>query len=148
MSVRIFLSGLMQGSRQDRDVAAQNYRQLIAQTIREQHPGVEVVDPWELYPGAVDFTAEQARQTLLEEIELARTCDVMVAYVPQASMGSALEMWAAYESGARIISISEMTHNWVVRSLSTHIHPTLEDFLTFVKDGGLREHLDGRKPTG
>lgn len=145
---RVFISGIIQGSSQDHGIEGQNYRQLIAQALRARHPDVEIVDPWELYPDAVSYPREKAKQTLLEEIELARTCDVMIVYVPQASMGSALEMWAAYEAGARIIAISEMTRNWVVQSLSAHILPTLDDFLAFIEEGGLSEHLDGRMATG
>jgi hypothetical protein len=146
--MRVFISGVMQGSRQDHDVHAQDYRQLIAQALRARYPEVEILDPWALHPGAVGYTPEQAKQTLLEEIELAGICDVLIAYLPQASMGSALEIWAAYRAGAPIFIISQMTRNWVIQSLSTHVYSTLEDFLTFVEEGGLSKALDGRKRAG
>jgi hypothetical protein len=138
----------MQGSLHAHDVHAQDYRQLIAQVVRAHHPDVEIVDPWELHPDALNYTPEQASETLMKEIELAGTCDVLVAYVPEASMGSSLEMWAAYRAGAAIFTISKMTTNWVIQSLSTQIHPTLEDFLAFMETGGLSEALDGRVAAG
>lgn len=138
----------MQGSLHVHDVHAQDYRQLIAQALRARHPEFEVIDPWELHPDALSYTPEQAKKTLLKEIGLAGTCDVLIAYVPEASMGSSLEMWAAYQAGAAIFTISQMTTNWVVQSLSAQIHPTLEDFLVFVEEGGVSETLDGRVAAG
>jgi hypothetical protein len=146
--MRVFISGVMQGSRQDRDVQSQDYRQVIADAVLTRHPDVEVVDPWEMHPGAVEYTLQQAKDTLLKEIDLAGGCDVLIAYVPEASMGTSLEMWAAYQIGAPIFTISNMTRNWVLQSFSTQIHPTLEDFLAFVGAGGLEEVLDGRRRDG
>ncbi len=146
--MRVFIAGLMQGSRQDDDVHTQDYRRLITRALRARHPEAEILDPWELHPGALSYTPEQAKQTLLGEIELAGACDVLIAYLPEASMGSALEMWAAHQAGAPIFAITKMTRNWVVQSLSTQIHPTLEDFLEFVESGGFKKALDGRKAAG
>lgn len=146
--MRVFISGVMQGSRQDHDVHAQDYRQVIAEAVRARRPEVEIIDPWAMNPGAVNYSPRQAKETLLQEITMASACDVMVAYVPQASMGSSLEMWAAYQNGAPIHTISAMARNWVIQSLSTQVHPSLEAFLAFVEGGGLDETLDGHRGDG
>jgi len=146
--MRVFISGVMQGSREDHDVHAQDYRQLLTDALRARYPGVEILDPWAMHPGAVNYTPEQAKETLLWEIELARTCDLLIAYAPQASMGTSLEMWAAYQVGAPIFTISKMTRNWVIQSLSTRTVPTLEDFLAHVEAGGLDQFLDEARASG
>jgi nucleoside 2-deoxyribosyltransferase len=76
---------------------------------------------------------------MFELIEEAERADVVIAYLPEASMGTALEIWAAYERGIPIISISPMVENWVVKFLSTWLFPTIEDFASFLTNGGAME---------
>jgi len=62
--------------------------------------------------------------------------DIVVAYLSEASMGTALEMWRAYEKGIPILTISPLAENWVVKFLSTQVFATLEEFEAFVGEGG------------
>ena len=135
--VRVFIAGIMQGSRSDGGIDAQDYRREIARIVRRHVSGVEVLDPLELHPDSVGYSPEQAKQTLLELIELAGRADVLVAYVPSASMGTAIEMWNAYQRGVRIYTISPLAGNWVVRSLSERVFPDIGAFAAFVAGGGL-----------
>ncbi len=135
--MRVFIAGIMQGSRSDGRIEGQDYRREVAQIVRRHVSGVEVLDPLELHPDSVSYSSEQARQTLLELVGLAGQVDVLVAYVPSASMGTALEMWSAYQGGVRIYTISPLADNWVVHSLSEHIFPDLAAFAAFVASGGL-----------
>jgi nucleoside 2-deoxyribosyltransferase len=135
--MRIFIAGIMQGSRNDSGIDAQDYRREIAQMVRRHVPGVEVLDPFELHPNSVSYGPEQAKQTLLEMADLAGQADVLIAYVPTASMGTALEMWHAHAHGRHVYTISPMSDNWVVRSLSKRIFPDIATFETFVTGGGL-----------
>jgi hypothetical protein len=137
--VRVFIAGIMQGSRSDAEIEGQDYRREIAQSIRRYVPGAEVLDPFELHPDSVTYNPERARQTLLELAALAGRVDVLVAYVPLASMGTAIEMWRAYQGGARVYAISPMADNWVVRSLSERVFPDMAAFVAFVASGGLSE---------
>jgi hypothetical protein len=54
-------------------------------------------------------------------------------------MGTAIEMWRAYEKGLPILTISPLAENWAVKFLSTQVFATLEEFETFVVEGGLEE---------
>ena len=135
--MRIFVAGIMQGSRNDSGIDTQDYRHEIARMVRRHVPGVEVLDPFELHPNSVSYGPEQAKQTLLEMADLAGQADVLIAYVPMASMGTALEMWHAYAHGRRVYTISPMSDNWVVRSLSRRVFPNMAAFETFVAGGGL-----------
>lgn len=135
--MRAFIAGIMQGSRTDGGIDAQDYRREIARILRRHVPGAEVLDPWELHPNSVSYSSEQAKQTLLELSALAGQVDVLVAYVPAASMGTAIEMWNAYQTGVRVYTISPLADNWVVRSLSERVFPDVTAFATFVAAGGL-----------
>lgn len=138
--MRVFIAGIMQGSRNDTEIEEQNYRCEIAQIIRRYVPEAEVLDPLELHPDSVTYDPEQAKCTLLELAALAGRVDVLVAYVPSASMGTAIEMWHAYQGGARVYVISPMVDNWVVRSLSERVFPDMAAFVEFVAGGGLNEN--------
>jgi hypothetical protein len=73
----------------------------------------------------------------MDTTALAGQVDVLVAYVPEASMGTAIEMWEAHHAGVQVLTISPMAENWVVKLLSSRVFPTLEAFGAFVADGGL-----------
>jgi hypothetical protein len=135
--LRVFIGGIMQGSRLDRFIDDQDYRRLIAEALLEVRPGADIVDPNEIHPEGTEYDDDTARRTLLELFELAGQADLLVAYAPEASMGTAIEMWQAFQSGAPLITISPMAANWVVRHLSTVVVPDLEAFRAWLASGGL-----------
>jgi hypothetical protein len=135
--MRAFIAGIMQGSRLDRYIDDQDYRRVIAEAIRNRWPGAEIIDPNELHPDGVDYDDERARTTLVEMVEVAGQSDLLVAYAPKASMGTAIEMWQAFRAGAPVITISPMAANWVVRHLSDVVLPDLDAFRLWVEAGGL-----------
>jgi hypothetical protein len=135
--MRVFIAGIMQGSRQDRYIEDQAYRQAIAVAVRSYDPAAEIVDPNELHPHAVDYEEEQAQATLLDLIEMASQADLVVAYAPRASMGTALEMWEAFRARVPVVTISPMAANWVIRFLSAAVLPDLAAFQEWVAGGGL-----------
>ena len=135
--MRVFIAGVMQGSREDAGVTDQGYREIIARILKDNVADVVVIDPWALHPSSEQYSIERARETFTEMSALAGQADVLVAYVPEASMGTAVEMWQAYNNGARVYCISPLAQNWVVKLLSSQLFPTLEAFEAFVRDGGL-----------
>jgi len=135
--VRVFIAGIMQGSRCDGDLNTQDYRREIAQIVRRHVPGVEVLDPFALHPDGATYSPERAKRTLLELTTLAGQVDVLVAYVPSATMGTAIEMWSAYQNGVRVYTISPLAGNWVVHSLSKRVFPDIAAFAAFVADDKL-----------
>jgi hypothetical protein len=139
--VRVFIAGIMQGSHRDRGIDDQTYRHQIARILQHHIPDAEVLDPFELHPNSVAYGPERAKQTLLELAALACQVDLLIAYVPSASMGTAIEMWNAYQSGVRVYTISPLTDNWVVYSLSDRIFPNIAAFAAFVASG----RLDGQE---
>jgi hypothetical protein len=132
--MRFFIAGVMQGSSDGSRIADQGYRQSIAQALLARWPDTEVVDPFSLHPNSLEYDDAAARETLFAMIQLAVNSDLVIAYVPEASMGTALEMYAAYQAGVPVVTISPMTHNWVVRSLSRRVFADLEGFIAFVEN--------------
>ncbi len=133
--MQVFIAGIMQGSRMDRYIDDQDYRRSIAEALRERRADIEIMDPNELHPNGVDYGDELAQATLLEMANLASQVDLVVAYVPEASMGTALEMWKAFEADVPIVTISPMSANWVIKHLSSVVLPDMDAFRVWVADG-------------
>lgn len=138
---RLFIGGIMQGSSRAMEVCDQGYRAHIAQVVRRHHPHVEIVDPFQIHPDSVTFDRERAVQTFLSLLDAAAQADLLIAYLPEASLGTAMEIWHAYQAGKPVIAISPMTKNWALWATARHILPDLEAFERFVADGGLRPYL-------
>jgi hypothetical protein len=137
--VRLFIAGIMQGSRQGDDICAQDYRTAIRGIVLEKYPEAEVVCPFELYPESPYYGPEEGKRTFLDLTDRAKEADFLIAYLPEASMGTAIEMWQAYGAGVRILSISPMVQNWVVKFLSDRVFATMDEFADFVASGGLAD---------
>ena len=133
----VFLSGVMQGSNADDTLHAQDYRQRLREIITAEHPEAEVVCPAEMNPDSVAYDEAAARRAFMGELDLAAETDVLVAYAPVATMGTAVEMYRAHAAGRLVFTISPMATNWAVRFLSTRVFKDLAEFEVFVRDGGL-----------
>jgi len=138
--LRVFVAGIMQGSLVEMGIHDQDYRVAIGAAIKARFPEAEVIDPLELHPdGGVNYGPEKAKRTLLEMAEEAARADVLIAYLPEASMGTAVEIWQAYRAGKPILAISPLAENWVIRFLSTRVFPSLGAFESFVAEGELEK---------
>ncbi|UCC63602.1 MAG: hypothetical protein JSV36_00645, partial [Anaerolineae bacterium] len=132
---RIFVGGIMQGSIREMAVHDQDYRDVIADIIRRHHPGVAITDPRALHPDSVHYGREEAVHTFLAMLERAADADVLIAYLPEASLGTAIEIWQAYQAGKPVLVISPMTNNWTLWATATHILPDLRAFEVYVAEG-------------
>jgi hypothetical protein len=135
--MRLFLAGIMQGSHIDAVLHPQGYRQRLKSLLAAHLPEAEVYDPLADHVNSIGYDDDTGRRVFLHHNRMCREVDVLVAFLPQASMGTAIEMWEAWQHGAAVIAISPMTANWAVRFLSHHIYPDLESFETDLKSGRL-----------
>lgn len=135
--MRVYLAGIMQGSNAHNGVYAQDYRATLTALLRACVPGVEVFDPWEVYPDSPGYGDDRAAEVLVANVCEAAASDLVIAYVPQASMGTALEMWEAWRAGVPVIAISPLAANWVLRTCAVRRFETLEDFAAAVRAGAL-----------
>lgn len=144
--MQLFISGIMQGSIHEMSVHDQNYREQIATIVRRRYPDVEIVDPVQLHPNSVTYAREEAVVTFLDALERAAAADLLVAYLPEASLGTALEVWRAHEAGKPVVAISPMVNNWMLWATATHIIADLDQFSAFVAEGRLDPYLASRNP--
>ncbi|MDO4574060.1 MAG: hypothetical protein Q4D98_02475 [Planctomycetia bacterium] len=137
--MRIFLAGIMQGSRQSASLYPQDYRERLTKILNEHFPDVEVYDPFANHPTSLHYTDEEGKKVFLGHNALCGEMDVIIAFLPEASMGTAIEIWEGWKHGAVVVTVSPMTSNWVVRFLGTRNYETLEELEGAIRDGSLRD---------
>ncbi|MCL2000268.1 MAG: hypothetical protein FWG74_02435 [Planctomycetes bacterium] len=135
--LRFFIAGIIQGSLPDR-VHSQVYREEIAEWLRSAFPGAEIFDPVKEYPESLTYDDARADAAFFDLMDRAGKCDVLVAFIPEASMGTAIELWNAYSNGAFVLSVSGLAKNWAVRCLSDLVLPDLPALKDAVENGRLR----------
>ncbi|CAJ1416667.1 unnamed protein product [Effrenium voratum] len=146
---RYFISGVMLGSQKtltEAGLAPQNYRQQISDVIRKADPEAVIVDPLEVVQqkaarensnmDGLNSSTGAVREAFLEVVGLVQTCDVIVSHLPEASMGSAVELWEARKHQLTVLTISPMKDNWTIRSVTDHNFADLADF-----EANLSAHL-------
>ena len=127
-NMRFFLAGIMQGSNRGDTLEQQDYRGQLRKLLKEHFQGCEIYDPLQGNEGSLEYDDEMARATFVGHNHMCREVDVVVAYVPEASMGTAIEMWEAYSHGKAVISISPLVRNWVIRLCSHYVCADLAAF--------------------
>jgi nucleoside 2-deoxyribosyltransferase len=135
--MQVFIAGVMQGSRLDHRIDDQDYRLQISRALEKHYPGVRIIDPWALHPNSVEYDLTTLQQTFLDNTALVDDADLLIAYLPQASMGTAIEMWTAFHAQKPIIAVTPLRHNWVVRLTAKEILPDLDTLLRYISSGRL-----------
>ena len=131
--MRFFLAGIMQGSLHTETLHDQSYREHLADLLRRHFPGADVYDPLANHSDSISYDDDLGREVFFGHNRLCREVDVVLAFVPEASMGTAIEMWEAHRHGRAVFAVSPMRHNWAVKFCSHEIFPdldALEDSLT------------------
>ena len=131
---RIFIAGIIQGSCEGKGIWSQNYRGRLKAILSEAFPEWQIYCPVENHPESVEYTNEEAQETFTHHIDLVKSSSLVVSYLPSASMGTAVEMWEAYQNGIPVWTITPMTENWVTRITSTRIFATLEALEKFLRE--------------
>jgi hypothetical protein len=133
--MRIFLAGIMQGSHLALTLHSQDYRPRLRELLSRHLPDAQIYDPFANHSNSIDYDDQLGRQVFLDHNRLCREVDFVLAFVPQASMGTAIEMWEAHRAGRAVIAISPLVHNWAVKFLSDVIYPDLPAFEAALADG-------------
>jgi hypothetical protein len=124
--MKIFLAGIMQGSHRGPVLHEQDYRLRIKQLLSEHIPDVEVYDPLADHGNSIEYDDETGREVFFRHNRMCRDVDAVLAFIPEASMGTAIEMWEAHQHGRAVIAISPLEHNWSVRFCSHRVYPDME----------------------
>lgn len=148
--MRFFIAGVMQGSHTEAVVHDQGYRQRITRLIKDHFPEADVYDPRADHSNSIDYDDPTGRSVFLHHNAMCAEVDVLLAFLPEASMGTAIEMWEAYRHGAAVIAVSPMEHNWAVKFLSHALYPDLKQFEAALAAGHIARRIaeirDGQPP--
>ena len=139
--MRFFIAGIMQGSHTAAKIHNQDYRQRITQSVRAHFPAADIYDPLAQHKGSLGYDKPTGREVFFRHNLMCRQIDVLLAFVPEASMGTAIEMWEAYQHGAAVISISPLQHNWAVKFLSHAIYADEAEFEAALASGELKRRI-------
>lgn len=139
--MRFFLAGIMQGSLSHAALHSQDYRRHLRALIEAHFPHAEVYDPLQEHSGSLAYDEATGRQVFFRHNLMCREIDVLLAFVPEASMGTAIEMWEAYQHGAAVIAISPLKVNWAVKFLSHAIYESVELFEAALVRGEVAEKI-------
>jgi hypothetical protein len=158
---RVFIAGTIQGANNYLRIDDQGYREQIPALVRSRFPEAEcfdpslevtrqLADPTTLSviskligdaPRVIDLESLPAelaalRKTFSEMTREAAKCDLCIAFLPgrTLSMGTAMEMQAAFSAGVPIATVTSLIDNLAVMSVSSWV----------VRDlAALAELLDG-----
>jgi hypothetical protein len=139
--MKIFLAGIMQGSHRAAILHEQDYRARLKQVLASHLPEAEVYDPLEDHGDSINYDDQTGREVFFRHNRMCREIDVVLAFVPEASMGTAIEMWEAHQNGRAVIAISPLEHNWSVKFCSHEIYPDVAAFEAALADGLVRQRI-------
>lgn len=139
--MRIFLAGIMQGSHTKAVLHEQDYRERIKGLIARHLPEADVYDPLADHAKSLEYGERKGRDVFFHHNLMCRDVEVLLAFVPSASMGTAIEMWEAYQHGAAVVTISPLRLNWAVKFLSHVLYADLEEFSSALEDGSLARKI-------
>lgn len=134
--MHVFIAGIMQGSHRESVLHGQDYRTQLKAMLIQHLPDARIYDPLSDHRQSLDYDDDQGRQVFFHHNRMCRTVDLVVAFLPEASMGTAIEMWEAHEHGrGAVITISPLRHNWAVRFCSDGVFPDLVSFEAALASG-------------
>ena len=143
-NLTFFLAGIIQGSLPD-TIHDQDYRAEIASLVRRHFPEAEIHDPNALHPDSLAYNPERGRAVFFDLMERARGADVVIAFVPEASMGTAIEMWRAHRAGRVVVAVSPLAENWVVRFTADRVVPDVAGLERLFASGELGALITERR---
>ncbi|MFT7644334.1 MAG: hypothetical protein ACI9G1_006101 [Pirellulaceae bacterium] len=139
MGLRFFLAGIMQGSLRENSLHDQDYRGRLRELLETAFVDADVYDPLADHSDSIDYDNATGREVFMAHNVMCRDVDVLIAFIPQASMGTAIEMWEAYRHNRVVVTISPLENNWVVKFCSHKVYRDLEGFELALSNGELAE---------
>jgi hypothetical protein len=141
--MHIFIAGIMQGSHRESVLHAQDYRTYLKELLRRHLPSAVIYDPLSDHQQSLEYDDQLGKQVFLHHNRMCRTVDLVLAFVPEASMGTAIEMWEAHEHGrGAVVTISPLEHNWAVRFCSDLVYPDMATFQSALELGEVLAMVD------
>jgi hypothetical protein len=139
--MRFFLAGIMQGSHVGELLHNQDYRSRLKSLLAEAFPESSVYDPLADHQQSLSYDDETARTVFFHHNRLCRKVDAVIAYIPEATMGTAIEIWEAHRAGRAVIVVSPLVHNWAVKFCSDAVYSDWDAFEAALRRGEIDEIL-------
>ncbi len=139
--MRFFLAGIMQGSQRADVLHHQGYRERLKQLLEDHFPDCDVYDPQANHRDSLNYDYQTGRNVFLAHNRLCGEVDVLLAFAPEASMGTAIEMWEAHRHGKMVVTVSPLAHNWVIKFCSHQLYPDIESLEADLASGQLKESI-------
>lgn len=136
--MKVFIAGVMQGNKKNDRIHNQNYRKEIVKALGYLTDNLEIIGTSINSSDRSKLTDKQASEIFFNSCFAVRKADVVIVYVPEASMGTAVEMWEAWKNNVPIITISQLKYNWVIKLLSTKLYSTIAELSQGIKAGDLQ----------
>jgi hypothetical protein len=143
--MKVFLAGIMQGSLVEASIHSQDWRKPLQDLLCKHLPQARVYCHYSRHRGSIEYQQQDIVRTMEEGIRLAGQSDLLVAYLPSASMGTAIEMYEAFRHGSAVLTISPLAANWVVRCYSDRVFADLASFEAFLATHELGSLLEDKK---
>jgi hypothetical protein len=141
-SYSFFIAGIIQGSIAHEAVYCQDYRREMKEIIQNNVPSARVYCPVENHPESLKYDDSKAFRVFFDHIKMVEDTDCLVTYLPEASMGTAVEMYAARKAGRAVVTVSPLAANWAIKFLSDRVLPDMNAFREFARSGELAEFLE------
>ena len=137
-----FIAGIMQGSIKTEHLHVQDYRSELTRLIKTYFPDHAVFDPFFNHQDSISYDDQTGKKVFLQHNRMAAETDVLVAFVPEATMGTAIEMWEAWKNGVAVITISELQHSWAVKFTSHLLFDDIGHLESAFENGEIQSFLD------
>ena len=141
---QVFLAGIIQGSLEDPRIHGQAWRAEVARMLAAHAPEARIYDHFARHPQGIAYDLPRIRETLDEGNTACAASDVVICWLPEASMGTAIEMYLAHEAGRLVLAVTPMAPNWVVRAYADRVFPDLGALEAWLSAGGLQGALAER----
>ena len=143
---RIFIAGIIQGSKKGVDIHDQTYRYAIKNILMNTFPNSTLFCPVENHPNSTLYDDKKAKTVFFKHLDILRQSHSLIVYLPEASLGCGIEMWESYQRKMVTVTISPLITNWVVRLLSDKVCETIDGFRDFIESGEMGKLLHSRFP--
>ena len=143
--MKVFLAGIIQGSNVAAEIHHQDWREPIRRLLERYAPRAEVYCHYSNHPDSITYDLPRIIETFDDGVARAIDCDVLIAYLPSASMGTAIEMYEAHRAGAAVVAVTAMAANWVVRAYSDRIVPDLAGLEGLFASGDMEKLLASKR---
>ncbi len=125
--IKIFVSGIVHGSREN-EVYPQCYRKRIVDVIEKSWQNAIISCPSIVHSKSSTETLTETVKAFEQQLSLLKKSDIVVAYIPEASMGAAIEIYNASLRGKYVVTITPLQTSRIIKIFSHDIYDSVDSF--------------------